>query len=303
MHENNLKNLKKERIHQMAKNVFGVRDDADQIDGEAFVVRKTDASLKEKMEDFGRVAEAFAEENQPSRRLAILRSFAMIFGVILLIVARAKATEAGVESFGGMFRVYPVPVLSAFALWLVTFGVIVYERIRLKKAQTSETADSLCDRSAEIDEEVYTALGVPADAIFLDLFTSSYQMKNGVEKTAGHTAFAFRAWSADGCLYLSDVENVVAIPLDSITGFTRIDRRIPFYFWNKDESPRSEAYRKYNIRTTYLGAYTVKNLYIAHIRADFGEYELLVPPYEMDSFLQLTGKTLETTNEKETEEA
>ncbi|MBO4308484.1 MAG: hypothetical protein J5885_01490 [Clostridia bacterium] len=275
----------------MAKNIFGVRDDADQIDGEAFVVRKTDASLKEKMENFGKDAEAFASEYQPSRRLAILRSLALIFGVVLLIVARAKATEAGVESFGGMFRSYPVPILSSFALWFVALGLIVYERVRLKRARTSETADDLRDRSEEIDAEAYAALGVPADAVSLDLFTSSYQVKNGVEKSSVHTAFAFRAWSADGCLYLSDVENVVSIPLDSIVGFTRVDRRVPFYFWNKEEPPRSETYRPFNIRTTYLGAYTVKNVYIAHIRSDFGEYELLVPPYEMDSFLHLTGKT------------
>lgn len=285
----------------MAKNVFGVPDDAEKIDGEAFVVRKIDEELKEKMENFGKDAQAFADEYRPSRRLSLLRTLALVFGVVLLVIARAEANEAGVGSFWAMCRAYPVPIASSFALWFIAVGLIVYERVRMKHARTSKTADDLRGRSEKIDEEAYTALGVPDYAISLDLLTSSYRLQNGVEKNTVHTAFAFRAWAADGCLYLSDVENLVAIPTEAIVGFTRIDRRILFYFWNKEESPRSDTYRSYHIRTTYLGAYTVKGVLAAHIRSDFGEYELLIPPYEVGSFLRLTGKRLENTEEKEKE--
>ncbi len=283
----------------MAKNIFGVRDDAEQIDGQAFVLRQIPAELKEKMERFGQDAEAFAEEYRPSRRLALLRTFALVTGVVLLIIARMQGNEAGVGSFGALFRAYPVSILASFALLGVAIGLVAYERVRAKKAGNSEAADRLRDRSDAIDAEAYSALGVPENAISLDLLTSSYRVQNGVEKNTVHTAFAFRAWVADGCLCLADVENVVGIPLDSIAGLTRVERRVTFYFWNKKEPPRSEAYRQYRIRSTYLGAYTVKGVSVMHIQSEFGEYELLVPPYETEAFLNLTGKRFPPENEKE----
>ena len=277
----------------MAKNIFGVRDDADQIDGSAFVVRTIDPALKEKMETFGKEAESFANEYRPSQRLALLRTFALVVGIVLLILARMKGNEAGVGSFGALIRAYPIPLISAFLLWGIAVGLVVYERISLSKARTSDAAQNLKERSKAIDKEAYAALGVPDGAISLDLLTSSYRTQNGEPKNIVHTAFAFHAWSENGTLYLSDIENVVAIPTDAITEFTRIEHSVNFYFWNKAESPR-----QYGIRANYAGTYTAKGVVAAHIQSELGEYELLIPPYEMENFLRLTGKEIENTEQK-----
>lgn len=278
----------------MAKNIFGVRDDADQIDGSAFVVRTIDPALKEKMETFGKDAESFANEYRPSQRLALLRTLSLVVGIVLLILARMKGNAAGVGSFGALIRAYPIPLISAFLLWGIAIGLVVYERISLSKAGTSDTAQNLKERSKVIDKEAYAALGVPDGATALDLLTSSYRTQNGEPKNIVHTAFAFRAWSENGTLYLSDIENVVAIPTSAIAEFTHIEHSISFYFWNKAESPR-----QYGVRANYAGTYTVKDVVAAHIRSDLGEYELLIPPYEMENFLRLTGKEFENTEQEE----
>lgn len=274
----------------MAKNVFGVRNDADKIDGESFIIRTTPPEVKEKIASLGKDADAFAEEYRPSRRVALLRNLAMILGVVLLMVAYSNAASAEITTFGGMLRAYPVMFIASFALWAFAIGTIFYERARAKKAQAGETANDLQQRSDAIDGEAYAALNVPQDAISLDLLSSTYRVKNGEVKNTLHTAFAFRAFAENGCLCLADVENVVAIPIDDIAGFTRLDRNIAFYFWNKPESPRSETYRPYRIRTTYFGAFTVKGVVVMHIRSEFGEYEILIPPYEVEAVRQLTGK-------------
>ena len=280
----------------MAKNIFGVRDDANQIDGSAFVVRTIDPALKEKLETFGKDTESFAEEHRPSHRLALLRTLALVVGIVLLILARMTGSEAGVSSFGALIRAYPIPLVSAFLLWGIAVGLVIFERVSLSKAGTSDAAKSLKERSEAIDAEAYAALGVPDSAISLDLLTSSYRTQNGDAKNIVHTAFAFRAWSENGTLYLSDIENVVAIPTDAIVDLVRIEHRISFYFWNKAESPR-----QYGIRANFAGAYTVKDVSVAHIRSDGGEYELLIPPYEMENFLRLTGKEFENTEQEEKE--
>ena len=277
----------------MAKNVFGVRNDADHIDGQAFILREVPQEVKEKIDAFGQEAESFADESAPSRRLSLLRSLSLMVGVILFMVARFQARDAGTgTSFGAVFRAYPVHHIVAFALAAFAIGTVVYERIRAKRLRSSDVADRLRERSDAIDAEAYDALGVPPDAIRLDLLTSSYRVKNGEEKNTIHTAFDFRAFIEDGKLCLADVGNVVGIPLESIVGYTRVERRIAFYFWNKTESPRSETYRPYHIRTNYMGAHTVKGVYIMHIRSDFGEYEILVPPYEIETLARLTGKSV-----------
>lgn len=280
----------------MAKNIFGIRDDADRIDGSAFVVRTIDPALKEKMETLGKDAESFANESHPSHRLALLRTLALLVGVVLLIVARMKGNEAGVGSFGALIRAYPIPLVSAFLLWGIAVGLVIYERISLSKVGTSDAAQKLKERSEAIDKEAYAALGVPDNAISLDLLTSSYRTQNGEAKNIVHTAFAFRAWSGNGTLYLSDIENVVAIPKGAIVEFTRIEHSLNFYFWNKPEPPR-----QYGIRANYGGSYTAKDVSVAHIRSDDGEYELLIPPYELENFLRLTENEYENTEQEEKE--
>ena len=277
----------------MAKNVFGVRNDAEKIDGEAFVIRSVPAEIQEKIDALGQDAESFSDEYRPSRRIALLRSLALILGVILLVVAFTNASDAGLVAFGDIFRAYPVMLLVSFALWAFAIGTIFYERAQARKAGTSRTAEELRDRSDAVDAEAYGALGVPEDAVTLDLLTSTYRVKNGEDKNLLHTAFAFRAFVENGCLCLADVQNVVAIPLDAFGNFVRVERRVPFYFWNKPEPPRSETYRPYHIRMTYFGAYSVKGVRILHIHSVFGEYEILVPPYEIGSLLRLLGRETE----------
>ena len=280
----------------MAKNVFGVRNDAEKIDGEAFIIRSVPTEVREKIDALGQEAEQFSEEHRPSRRVALLRSLALILGVVLAVAAFSGAADAGLTAFGDIFRAYPVMLVVSLLLWAFAVGTIFYERARLKKGATGEKADGLRAKSEALDAEAYSALGVPETAVSLDLLTSCYNVKNGEEKNTTYTAFAFRAFVENGCLCLADVESLVAIPLDAIRDFTPVDRRVSFYFWNKEEPPRGETYRLYNIRMTYFGAYSVKGVRVLHIASDFGEYELLVPPYEMDPLLRLLGRAGEDRN-------
>jgi len=276
----------------MAKNVFGVPNMGEKIDGADFIVRKNSPEVLDRLDQIGTEGQALLQSGNPSRRWALLRTLLLTMGVLLFTVGIFNANKAGAFSFFGIFQTSPVLMIVAVVSIVLAVVMMVVERKRMKKAGQSEALAEWKTRSKEAEAEAFDALKAPQDAILMDLLTATYAMKNGAPKNVTYTAFDFHAWVENGCLCLADVENVVALPLNQIKGISELPGKTYFYFWNKKEPPESESYRQYNIRRTYLGAYSVKGVRAAHIRSDFGEYELLVPPYELESFLHLTGKAI-----------
>ena len=274
----------------MGKNLFGVLNTADRIDGADFIVRSNSSEVLQKIDRIGEEAQTLMAQNQPSRRWAFFRTLFLTLGVFLMTASIMNASSAGALSFIGVFQTAPVMMAVAILSLIFSIVLMVIERKRLKNAGRNDAYIDWKKRSQEAEEEAYKALQVPEDAAQMDFLTVTYSLKDGKPRRATYTAFNFRAWIENACLCLADVENVVAIPLDDLQGISEVSGKTTFYFWNKPESPDSEPYRHYQIRRTYFGAYSIKGVRAAHIRSDFGEYELLVPPYELDAFLRLTGK-------------
>ena len=283
----------------MAKNVFGVLDTADKIDGADLIVRTNSPEMLEKLDRISGEAQTIAAQSAPSRRWALLRMLSLTLGSLLLFVGIMKANSAGNLSFAGIFQTSPVAMAFAIAALLLAVALSIMERSRAKKAERGDALAEWRARSKEAEKEAYQALQVPEEAVFMDFFTVTYSLKNGVPRNSAYTAFNFRTWIENGCLCLADVENVVAIPLAALKGVSELPGKTNFYFWNKEEPPESEAYRQYRIRRTYFGAYSIKGVRAAHIRGEFGEYELLIPPYELENFLRLTGKAIRAGEEQE----
>lgn len=282
----------------MAKNVFGVLNTADRIDGADFIIRTNSPEMLEQLDQISGEAQAFSAQSAPSRRLALLRTMLLTLGVFFLMIGVMNASSAGALSFAGVFQTSPFYMIAGAVSLVASIVLIVIERKRLKKAAQSDTLAEWRTRSQAAQEEAYRALQVPKDAIAMDLLTATYTLKNGAVRNATCTAFDFRAWIENGCLCLTDVESVVAVPLDTLKGISEVAGKIVFYFWNKKEPPEAEPYRQYRIRRTFFGAYSVKGVRAAHIRSDFGEYDLLIPPYELETFLRLTGKAIRTEEEQ-----
>ncbi len=54
--------------------------------------------------------------------------------------------------------------------------------------------------------------------------------------------------------------------------------------WNKEESIKSERYKPYKMTENNLGFVIIKNYYALKLHTNFGEYEILIPPYEIETF-------------------
>ena len=276
----------------MAKNIFGVSNTSDHIDGNDLIIRINSEEVLGKLDQIEAEARTLSAPYLPSRRLALLRTLSLSLALMCLVVGIFNAKNTGNWSFAGVFQASPYWLAAFFGLLVLSVVVIVIEHKRTKAVQSDASVAEWKERSAKAQEEAYQALQIPPDALSMDVFTATYAMKNGVPKNTTYTAFDFRAWVENDCLCLSDVENVVAIPLSALRGIAELPGRVTFYFWNKPESPDSETYRQYHIRKTYFGAYSVAGVRRVHIQSESGEYELLLPPYELDAFLRLTKKEI-----------
>ncbi len=273
----------------MAKNIFGVANTSDQLDGQAFVTREAPEELLEKMNSDNSEEDLPVGEYTMSMRLKIFLTISVIACALLLFVTNMQAREAGITDFVGLIKAYPFSFVLVLVLLIAIVGLSVYMKIVENKNLKKEAESSKNEEDNPAEEEIYRYLNVPEDAAHMDLLTSTYQIKNGSEYKTVHTVFEFHAWTEDGKLCLADAGTVVEIPLEEITGSVILPKRVAFYFWNKEESPKSERYREYRIRPTGLGQYSVRNVRIVSISSQHGSFELLVPPYEIDVFNRLTG--------------
>ena len=172
-----------------------------------------------------------------------------------------------------------------------------------KKTKTTVESDDFKDgveSSAAFTEECYAELGVPEDAKQADIFTKPYKMKNGKEKKAS-SWFEYVNQEVDiflegNMLCIADVNNVIGLPIEDMTGIYKINKRVSFLGWNKEESFNKDPYKQYKMTCNQFGMIFIKTHYSLRFSSFGTEYEILFPAYELDTFTSLTG--LEVKEEK-----
>ena len=287
------------------KNLFSVNmndEGSDALNTNPFVLRRVDPEFSKKMEELFDSDEEDGEESEKTpaseKILRTLRIVCGYFSFIMLAGMIKALPKAGAEAF------IKVPWITAtFVVCGIVFLVLTARKIRNDKAKTQakETVEEDEAKESEdyeetlkkITEEAYAFLKIPASAQSTDIFVRLYKIKNGKE-TNGSSLFQFmntehKIFLEDRLLCLADAESVLAIPTENITGIDKVDQRIKFFGWNKEEEYRSDRYKPYQIKQRGF-ALTVKSCYALRFHSDFGEdYEILFPAYELDTWTALTG--------------
>lgn len=93
----------------------------------------------------------------------------------------------------------------------------------------------------------------------------------------------------DGALHMADIYNEWSIPLDSITGIKKINEKIFIPEWLKKIPYNKGVYKKYKITMNGLGLLFFKPYYALCIKWQDENYELFIPPYEVDMLSSLIG--------------
>lgn len=255
-------------------------------------------------EDAQRFTDSFASVTdtiEKTKLPVVFRILKWVLGFYALIVAMVIARTLDTLSLAEMYGKAKFFMLSGVVsgiLWLVIFLVgRAKEKIVLQEEQVDEKLEKMQERV----DELYASLGVPSDALSVDILMFSYKVKDGeihpvsgVIDTTPYFNADMRMYLENGMLCLADLEEVHAFPLDQLTAIHTMSKRISVDSWNKDESITSEAYKPYKLSEDKYGAVHFKTYHILEMVHEGEAFGLYFPCYELPVFERLTGLKAET---------
>lgn len=244
------------------------------------------------------------EENQEELKQVIKKSqlplwlqiATYICGAYALIVAINVLTnlELGLMQ---IFKNAPALIISAIicgVIWLVLF---VYSKIKSKNVLAKENVEQqIADIDKDIDA-IYNELGVPKDAISIDILMFRYKIKDGEIKPYGgmqnvpYLNFEIKAYTDGKYLHFADAENIYSFDLSELRGITTVNKRIATMGWNKAEHPRKGEFKQYKITVSdeSIPYILYKPFHILESEHNGEKYGIYFPCYELPAFERLTG--------------
>ncbi len=279
------------------KNIFGLNKSlygepgSEQFDGACFITKSLESDSK---------ASDAPEKELPKLPAALsviqylcVAAFAIGLGIW---VSSGKAISEMIKS-----AIYvPILLFGGFAGFLIISFIEIFRTRKFAKENGIENISELEDYGEihEFDEEaeaetaakVKAELGIPDDATDMDFLSFFY--RQGVEGIFPIKPFDFMtmemfAYADDEFIHVADYNDVYSISKSSIKNIEKIEKEVTLLGWSKDESFDSEKYAEYGIQENSDGFIVIPYYYSARIDADGEEYELVIPPYEIEAFKSL----------------
>lgn len=175
---------------------------------------------------------------------------------------------------GQLYWLLPV-FCCAFALFVAIVVIVCMQEKRFRRKKRSFEA-----RERELAEAGFLETGVPADAILTDVFVFFGHSRKPLYRIAEMKVFC-----GEGAVFFADGTVVVKIPLENAT-VTRVDRRILFV----NRTKKKGGVGTYKIRQRTDGLYATKPFFRFAVTDLAEEYEILIPCYDAEKLLTLTGK-------------
>lgn len=274
----------------MGKNLFEVRlDETKPKKANPYVIREVDPAIQKQREQL--------ISKQVKKMLRPMDWFGA--SVIMLLLA-ALAIALGVKSFvdaekpNALFGGVALAVGAALLCGSVAFAVRYLRHKKAEKAGENPEKGIFDEEELRendrLEREAYRSLGVPDDAETMDVF-GCYVEKEGKKTHVSPFASEYRVWKdEENRLCFSDAEELIAIPIADIGAVSLRAEPLDFLFWNK-EAP-AETYGVEELPDEDEFGYRAGSRYVAEIRSEKGDFELWIPPYEIDAFCRLSDQKI-----------
>ena len=274
------------------KNVFGIKKESEKdfevnFDGSVFITATLNESQMSEIERLNENAEEFEKKVTLPLPLTILKHIFWMLGLIV-VVAIIRSDVNIQEGFSNAPYLYiGAPIALGISLILE-----IFERIKTKKVIKSDDFNSYLDQNISAAKKSMELLNIPTTAPSVDILSSYYKIKK--DKTVSAASFDYLpldvyAYADEKYLHLADSTTVFSFCRSDIVSIKKIEKKASLGTWNKDESIKSERYKPYKMTENNLGFVMIKNYYALRLHANFGEYEILIPPYEIDTVTSMLG--------------
>lgn len=293
------------------KNIFGINITENKqnhyIDGAEFITRKLSLETQKNFDIFFPKSDNY--NNDGSIIIMVLKFISLFMCIIFLKVDIGILVDYlfydGI-SFVEAYHNAPVISYIGAASIAVLIFCITAERHRKKKVIITEENNIESSIPDDVEEEDFfyktmaeaeTELNIPEDFVEIDILGYRYKIKKGKDKLVSYGMYdyyniEYRAYLQDGFFCLADLDMVITIPLSSFREIEKSKKRASFKIWNKSEPYNSKRYKKYKIAQNQFGTYFTR-FYKIHISDIKGEFELFIPNYDIDTFVDITKLTVE----------
>ena len=199
-------------------------------------------------------------------------------------------------------------------LWIVSLAgafLFLYEIKERRKMASDPSVTEAVNEAKRATTEIFDDLGVPTYAHETDILLFRYKVKDGKVKPVASGMMPtpyVNAWakvfSENGYLSIANVEGRYDIPLEEITGISKVNKKIQITGWNKEIPFNDETFKPYGVgwvsanRTIVFRGYGV--LEFTHGGEDFGIY---IPSYDLPTFEFLLGIKAKSQDDEEDADA
>lgn len=267
------------------ENLFRINIDRDDavIDREEFILRREStytATERKALED--KLSKTVIRELVGVQRVlgsfTVLCLVAGIFCGAIMLFRYLVGGTASKELF----------CLAAFFLLLCAVFDVA-QKVSLKKSAEGDTMQAIDAEFAHLYALSRQELMIPSDAKTVEIFGHFYD--KDASPSDPYDIDEVAVFEENGQLCLHHVSTVIAVPIDSIEAVVGIEDTIVFNDWQKDEPYDSIEYREYHIQkeqiSEYEERYSMQLYYSIRFAKDGTPFELLVPPYEIGTFLDI----------------
>lgn len=183
---------------------------------------------------------------------------------------------------------------------IIYFAIGIYESQKRKKMIKNGELDDEYempeeDEEAEndLEERAKQSLGIPEDAIDMDVLGTIYRTtENGAENVGSFDFITMEmfVFADNEQLHVADYSNVYSFDIGSLGKIERIDSQVTSLGWSKDDEVSAPQYAELNMSLNEQGVLTLPYYYSVRVSAEDEEFELAIPPYELSAFSQLLKK-------------
>lgn len=257
------------------------------IDGAVFITRKLSPEMQERTDSMRKAADELERKASVSPVLRIIKFLAFI-GAFLCLGLMIRAEGTVFEGFRYSIAFYPT-FLASLLIWI---GLSYFEAKKGHQIAESRESVDFEDKGNALFSEIRSDLGWPEDAPSIDILCRFYKIKNdkmiNIHRMTDYVNRPFYIYREGENVNFATIENVVSIPVSSIGNISKINLKVKISSWNKEEAPASEKYKPYQIGEVN-GILLVAPHYCIDVERDGEIYEIRIPCYDMDTFMDCAG--------------
>lgn len=262
-------------------------------DGECFVIDRIGAKeenlIEENLQLFVNMSKKYTLPRFLQIIMFIINMLTLIFVASLVRVLFDISLKT---AYNNAPYIFYISIFSVFA------SIIFLMITKKKKKQLNECPEmqTLKAQYQMIFDNAKRAFSIPEDAKKIDVLTYSYKKKDNKIKIKNYGIFKYiniemYVYIKYNMIFFADVSELISIPLGSLAYLKIAKKRVNLPHWNKEETFNSKKYKKYKIRANQYGFFI--KYFSIKINDPKGEFEILIPNYDIEEFASLLGVKVE----------